>query len=144
MRNILGDLASRDRPFALNPLALDSVRIPEGHDLFYRRQGGVGHETEPSGFSSSLILQDGAVFNVAELDEVVSELLIREVVWKASNEYFSQLRVHKDLLLATVSRLLIRHPPTLSLVNLLSNLFRGGVLLVLRRGDGLAALAHQA
>ena len=58
-------------------------------------------EAKSSWLVRSLVLQYHTIFNLAKVQEVVAESLLREVVWKSTDKDFTKLRIN---LVSTVER----------------------------------------
>jgi len=89
----LGNLSSRYCPLAVDPFPLNGMRVLHVHDIFEGIDTAICHESKASGFPSSLILQYGAILDIAILDKVLFELFVTQVVREAPNEYLPELGI---------------------------------------------------
>lgn len=71
----LFDLFDRDGTLAVNPLAIDVVIVTHVYHFGDAPDVAVGHEPETSGLLRPLVFDDDTVLQVAELKEVLTELV---------------------------------------------------------------------
>jgi len=90
---IFCNLTSWDCSFAINPLPLNSMRIFRIHYYLERINVTICHESETPRLPSPLVLQNGTIFNFAELIKVRFKFFITKVVREPTNKNFSKLRV---------------------------------------------------
>ena len=94
---LFGDLAGGDSPLAVYPLVLYGVLVLYAHDILKGIDAPVSNKSKPSWLPGPLVLQNGTIFNIAILQEVLLEFFIAQVVRKTPNEYFSKLWVQGDV-----------------------------------------------
>ena len=91
IREIFDYLCGGYRSLTVDPLPLNVVLVFEAHHMLDTSHRFVSNKAKASRFPCPFVLQYCTVLYLSKFNEVLAELLIREVVWKSPDKNLSVL-----------------------------------------------------